>query len=334
MPPLRRRAAGQQSKRILCSAPGEGTIRGWTTWKSVERTRSATLRSSARMCLSSARGKHRRVPDGPQWQEAARHGRAGAGTDDRRPSGRGWVPGSREGVREHHAQIRENPSQDTSGHVCSHGTSCGHWFCVRWLLRILHSRRPGRQAAAVTAGDQTEWRGKLGPGKLMTQYGVFVSSGDDAVDLRNRVDGLIRNAVNPELATHQIQFAADLWEQKAPRRLFGRETVDDEFVKRAVRSDLVMTLLLARLGNGTRKEIEAVLRSPTELKLLWFVNRDERPATEVASYLSTLARKQKVRYRRAGRPDTRESNEAMVQVLLAAALESLARKSRDIRERR
>src|SRR5687767_69770 len=99
---------------------------------------------------------------------------------------------------------------------------------------------------------------------MITQYCVFVSSGDDAVELRNRVDGLIRNAVNPELSSHEIRFDADLWEQKAPRRLFGLETVDDEFVQRAVDSDLVMTLLLARLGRGTKKEVEAVLKSPTE----------------------------------------------------------------------
>lgn len=196
----------------------------------------------------------------------------------------------------------------------------------RWSLR--------RAPVAASVDDRRAWGGKLGPGSMITQYCVFVSSGDDAVELRNRVDGLIRNAVDPGLAAHQIRFDADLWEQKPPRRLSGRETVDDEFVRRALNSDLVMTLLLAKLGNGTKKEIEAVLNSPTELKALWFVNRDEAPQTEVAKYLGKLARQQKLRYRRAGRPETPESSEAIVQVLFDAALESVTRNRRDLRERR
>ena len=169
---------------------------------------------------------------------------------------------------------------------------------------------------------------------MFRHYHLFVSSGNDAVELRNRVDRLVRNSVNPELVGHQIHFEAYLWERQSPRRLFGRETVDDEFVHRALSSDMVLTLLLARLGKGTKKEIEAVLKSSTELRALWFVNQDDNPRTEVAKYLRTLARKQKLRYRRAGRPDTPESSEAIVQVLLAAAVESVSRQPRDFRERR
>lgn len=167
---------------------------------------------------------------------------------------------------------------------------------------------------------------------MVTHYCVFISSGDDAVELRGRVDGLITNSINPELARHRVWLDSYLWERQPPKRLFRLETVDDEFVERAVNSDLVITLLLARLGRGTKKEIEAVLRSNAELKALWFVNRHEDPPTEVGKYLKKLAKQQKLRYKRAGRPDTAESSEAIVQVLVSAALEGVMRESRDVRE--
>jgi hypothetical protein len=193
--------------------------------------------------------------------------------------------------------------------------------------------RPAQEEPYQT-DDVSQSRGKLGPGNLVTQYCVFVSSGDDAIELRNRVRGLISNSLNPGLASYKVRFEADLWERQPPRRLFGRETVDDEFVERAANSDLVMTLLLARLGKGTKKEIKAVLKSETELKALWFVNRSEAPSTEVGKYLHKLAKQQRLRYKRAGRPETPESSEAIVQVLFDAAVEALTRRPEDFRELR
>jgi hypothetical protein len=66
-----------------------------------------------------------------------------------------------------------------------------------------------------------------------------------------------------------------MWEKAHPRRLFGRETIDDEFVEKAKASDLVLAMLYERLGGGTKEAIEAVLKTTTPLSLLWFVNRTD-----------------------------------------------------------
>src|ERR1700683_887485 len=81
---------------------------------------------------------------------------------------------------------------------------------------------------------------RLGPGILIRQYSVFVSSGDDLVDQRGMVKGIVENSINPSLAEHKhkVRLEAELWEKSAPRRLFGRETIDDEFVGKAKTSDL------------------------------------------------------------------------------------------------
>lgn len=175
---------------------------------------------------------------------------------------------------------------------------------------------------------------KLGAADLTPRYTVFVSSGDDALKLRDRVSGLIEKAINPILAQHEIdiRLEADLWDRDEPRRLGPGETIDDQFVKRAVASNLVMTLLLDVLGSGTKKEIEAVMASDTELAALWFVNRDEKPETPVSEYLKEL--QERVRYRKAGRPATNESWEAIVQVLLSAVLQAMKQESEDFREQR
>lgn len=199
------------------------------------------------------------------------------------------------------------------------------------LLRRLLLRRVPQHP--TTSADPEPERTKLGPGSPFTRYVVFVSSGDDLIAMRNKVEGLIERSVNPELASRGVFFKADLWERDPPRRLLPWETVDDEFVERACDSDLVMALLLSRLGAGTKKEILAVLRSPVELKLLWFVDRDERPNTRVARFLRKLARRQLVRYRRAGRPGTDESEQAITQVLVGAAVEAITRQPKDLRAR-
>jgi len=163
---------------------------------------------------------------------------------------------------------------------------------------------------------------KLGTGLPVSEYTVFLSSADDALELRQRVDGLFHNVVQPILRDRQVnvRFHLDMWEKTEPRRLEDEETIDDEFVARAVASNLLLTLLVAKLGPGTEKEIRAVLDSGTEIALLWFVDRAEHPDTAAGKFITQLEAQDVLRYRKAGPPGTSASWEAIVSVLLSAVL--------------
>ena len=178
-------------------------------------------------------------------------------------------------------------------------------------------------------------RSTLGPGRLIRQYLVFVSSADDVVDQRDMVESLVNNSVNPGLAAndHRIHLKAEMWEKAHPRRLFGREKIDDEFVEKAKASDLVISLLYERLGGGTKKEIEAVLKTRTPLSLLWFVDRTDRPRTAAAKYIRRLEKRKVLRYKRGGRPGEPQNAEVISQVLFNAALEAIRRPIEDPRAR-
>ena len=201
---------------------------------------------------------------------------------------------------------------------------------VPWMPRWWPFGRKDSRGESEDGGSQT-----LGPGRLIRQYCVFVSSADDVIDQRNVVEGLVRNSVNPELAAQRylIRLEAEMWEKAHPRRLFGRETIDDEFVKKAKDSDLVLAMLYERLGGGTKKEIEAVLTSTTPLSLLWFVSRKDNPKTPAAKYIRKLEKRKVLRHKRAGRPGEPENAEAIFQVLLNVALEAVARPIEDPRAR-
>lgn len=168
---------------------------------------------------------------------------------------------------------------------------------------------------------------KLGVGLPVSEYTVFLSSADDAIELRARVDGLFHNVVQPALrsANADVRFHLDMWEKTEPRRLEDDETIDDKFVGRAVSSNLLMTLVVERVGSGTRKEIEAVLDSNTEIAMLWFVDRAEHPDTPAAKFMKQLEQDEVLFYKKAGRPDTKESWEGIVTVLLGAILAALKR---------
>lgn len=171
---------------------------------------------------------------------------------------------------------------------------------------------------------------------MVPEFTVFLSSANDALDLRHRVDGLIHNAVQPVLkrAGANARFFLDMWEKTEPRRLEDDETIDDEFVQRAVDSDLMMTLVVERLGSGTQKEIEAVLASETEIAMLWFVEFGEHPDTPAGRFLTQLQERDVLRYSQAGRPDTNASWEAIVRVLIGAVIAALAPPEEDYREQR
>ncbi len=156
-------------------------------------------------------------------------------------------------------------------------------------------------------------------------YRIFLSSGDDAAGLRERVKGLVEEAVNSQLMQlgMDLRLELDIWERTAPETNEPGESTNQRFVKRALDSNLTLALLLAKLGPGTREEIEATLEAGQELKVLWFVPRRSRPQSEVASFLEPLSGR--LYYDQTGNPDDDESWHGIVRTLLRIVLLELSR---------
>jgi hypothetical protein len=170
---------------------------------------------------------------------------------------------------------------------------------------------------------------QLGRADLIQLYRIFLSSGDDALELRDRVEGLIERALNPQLkdAGELIRFEVDRWERTAAHRTRDPET-NAQFVRRALQSHLTLTLLLAHLGEGTRGELEAVLdETDNEISALWFVPRRGDQDSSVATWLN--ARRERVYYDRCGTSDSHESWEGIFRVLIAALLDAKRRERED-----
>ena len=104
------------------------------------------------------------------------------------------------------------------------------------------------------------------------EYTIFVSSGDDALSLRNRVTALIEEVFSPLLRRMGLPFRLQVerWEREPAQRAPGGNP-NAIFVEKARQSDLTLVLLRDRLGPGTREEIEGIAdREDVELSILWF----------------------------------------------------------------
>lgn len=154
-------------------------------------------------------------------------------------------------------------------------------------------------------------------------YRIFLSSGDDARDLRDRVERLVQGAINPSLlqAGANVRLEIDRWEVTAASRTRGTRT-NAQFVKRARQAQVTMALLLQTLGGGTREELEAVLdETDRELAALWFVREHEDPDTEVGRFLKL--QRPRLYYDKTGPPDDDESWIGVTRVLVRTVLEAL-----------
>lgn len=164
---------------------------------------------------------------------------------------------------------------------------------------------------------------KLSEADLIRMHRVFLSSGDDARELRDRVDRLVRDAINPSLLEAQtnVRLEVDRWERTAAERTRGTHT-NERFVERARQAQVTMALLLETLGDGTREELEAVLNeTDQELCALWFIPRREQPDTQVARFLAE--NRDRVYYDKTGQPDDVESWVGIMRVLTLVVLEAL-----------
>lgn len=167
------------------------------------------------------------------------------------------------------------------------------------------------------------------------EYTVFLSSGDDALELRDFVDDLVRDAVNAELdaAELPVRLMVRRWERTPPGRA-DDEPLNARFVRLAQKSSLTLCLLIAHLGQGTKEEIEGVLDvDDVELSIVWFVERTAWPRTEVGQFLEGL--RTKVQIDRAGPPDSPGASIALVRLLLHVVLGHLTERAQEhYRERR
>jgi hypothetical protein len=157
------------------------------------------------------------------------------------------------------------------------------------------------------------------------EFVVFLSSGQDAVRLRDMVDDLVLGAVNSELlaAGLSVRLMVDRWERGTPRRVEG-ESINAAFVRRARASSLALCFVIKRLGKYTQEEIEAVLDAEgVGLSIIWFIERDAPwPRTNLGKFLRQHGDVLVVD--RAGPPDGEAAIVSLVRVLLHIILQALA----------
>jgi hypothetical protein len=164
---------------------------------------------------------------------------------------------------------------------------------------------------------------KLSQADLIRMYRIFLSSGDDARDLRDRVQRLVYDAINPSLLQSgaNVRLEIDRWEVTAAARTRGTHT-NEQFVQRAREAQVTMALLLQTLGDGTREELQAVLdETEEELSALWFIHKHEKPDSEVAQFLDS--NRQRLYFDKTGPPDDEESWIGVTRVLMQTVLEAL-----------
>lgn len=164
---------------------------------------------------------------------------------------------------------------------------------------------------------------QIGPPTNQPTYRIFLSSGDDAADLRDRIDALIVEAVNSQLlqANINLRLEVDRWERTAAATNNPGESTNDQFVKRALESQLTLALLLRKVGEGTREEIEATLEAEQPVSALWFVPRKSKPKSEVAKFLEP--QRDLLYFDKTGRPTEDASWHGIVRILLQLVLHGL-----------
>lgn len=148
-------------------------------------------------------------------------------------------------------------------------------------------------------------------------YPVFVSSGADANPLRDRLQRLIERAFNSQLITLDEPFRLECvrWEEYAGQRTRTGHT-NDLFVAGALRSHLVVVLLLDKLGVGTREEILSALdEDGIELAVIQF---GPTMSPELAEFLKE--HEEDFLYQRVADPDSDEAWHELIKVLVKLVL--------------
>jgi hypothetical protein len=154
---------------------------------------------------------------------------------------------------------------------------------------------------------------------------VFLSSGDDVLELRKLVKMVIDDAINPVLLELgiPIRLELDIWERTAGHRVPAGEGPNDEFVRRACAAHLVLAILDQVVGPGTREELDAVIAEPdVELAIVWCAEREQPwPTTALGAWLGP--QRGTLYIDRAGGLGTDGPKNAIFKVLFQAALTAI-----------
>jgi hypothetical protein len=175
----------------------------------------------------------------------------------------------------------------------------------------------------------------LSAGLRLQELKIFLSSGDDALEARDCIEGLVNRVFNPQLRRTNVpfRFAVERWEHEAAQRNRPGESTNDRFVKKAREADMTIALLLERLGTGTREELQAVLDETNhQIKPLWFVAPHSHPESDVATFLEENA--DILLHEKLGEIGSTVCWEGIVKVLLSRTLDAIYSAEEVYRERR
>lgn len=125
----------------------------------------------------------------------------------------------------------------------------------------------------------------LSPPLETRSFSVFLSSGNDARDLRDRADAMFKVASEVLALKSRVRIEVRRWEHHSSRALHG-ERVNEVFVAEALRSHLILGLLIQDLRPGTLEELTAALRRvPDRVAVLWFREPGEQASTALDDFL-------------------------------------------------
>jgi len=166
-------------------------------------------------------------------------------------------------------------------------------------------------------------------------FKVFLSSGDDALLMRDEVSTFVDHSVNGVLRDTgaAVRFEVERWEETPAQRNPSGEAGNAKFVRKAQAADVTLTLLVERLGDGTREELDGVLdETDKELSALWYVERTAWPACDVASWLDQ--RREDIHFDRIGPPGAPENAHGLFRVFLRLVLQAVQQGPSDYSEER
>ncbi len=144
---------------------------------------------------------------------------------------------------------------------------------------------------------------------------MFVSSGNDARDLRDRVEKVFRAASEIlGIRNSPIRIEVNRWEHHAPERV-GHGRLNDQFVQEAETATMTVALLIQDLRPGTLQELRAVLtKTDRAVAVLWFRNPGEVPSDALQRFLARW--QHKLLYKEVGAPDDESSWLGLVRVVV------------------
>ncbi len=162
-------------------------------------------------------------------------------------------------------------------------------------------------------------------------FPVFLSSADEAVRFRNRVQDLVVKSLNSQLSFRgwPEHFPIWRWEEMASTTVPAGGRANDLFVQKARESSVTIVLLRDNLRPGTKEELMAVKDDPAvELKLLWFPGRRPRVRpSEVQRFLSS-ADARGIYYNKLTRPDDDDAWQTLFANLIDVLLLALRSEGR------